>query len=178
MPKRSEKRDAAKAEYLADQCALVALQALGGVPCGDFHGCAALFKLGGACGPGAVSQTVLHHGGYRQAVALLTVHDIHNIPNEGGLLLLDRGVLSGEPAFRDINRYQFVDAVIDRGVVHVNNGLPLLLVVSLIDGVFHLSHGLIDRDHTGEGEEGGLQNGIGAAAQPQLNVPYPCLRDS
>ena len=162
----------------ADQCALVALQALGGVPCGDFHGCAALFKLGGACGPGAVSQTVLHHGGYRQAVALLAVHRVHHVPDEVRLVLPDGGVLGGEPAVRDLHGHQLVDAVLDGGVVHVHNGLPLLLEVGLVDGVLHLRDGLVNGDHRRELEEGGLQNRIRAAAQPQLNVPYPCLRDS
>ena len=150
----------------ADQGALVALDALRRVPDRNLHGGAPLFVLGGPGGPGAVLQTVLDHGGNRQAVALLAVHDLHHVLNEGGVPVLRRGVLGGLPAVRDLDLHQLVDAVVDGGVVHIYYFLALFFVVGLIDGIFHFRHRLVNGDNSGEGEKGGLENRVGAGAQP------------
>ena len=152
----------------ADERTLVALDALGHIPLGNVHSRAALFVLGGARMPGAVLQTVLLHNGHRQAVALLTVHHIHYLTDEVRCLPRHGRILSISPRGGDSHLHQLVDAVLDGGVVHVHHGLPLLLIIGLIDGVLHLGHRLLQRDHIGQLEEGSLQNGVGAAAQPQL----------
>ena len=152
----------------AHQRALVALNALGHIPLGHIHGSAALFILGGAGVPGAVLQAVLLHDGNRQTVALLAVHHIHYLADEVGSLALHRLILGLRPGGGNCDLHQLVDAVLDGGNVHVHHGLTLLLIIGLIDGVLHLGHRLLQRDHIGQLEEGGLQNGVGAAAQTQL----------
>ena len=58
--------------------------------------------------------------------------------------------------------------MVDGGVVHVHHGLPLLLVIGLVNGLLHLRDRLRNGDNAGEGEERSLQNGVGAAAKPQF----------
>ena len=152
----------------ADQSTLVALEALGGVPLRDLHGSAALFKLGGTGRPSAVFHSVLHHGGNGDAVALLMVHHRHHILNESGSRALLGGILCIQPAVRDGDFLELIDAVVDGGVVHVHHGLPLLLVIGLVNGLLHLRDRLRNGDNAGEGEERSLQNGVGAAAKPQF----------
>ena len=152
----------------ADERTLVALDALGHIPLGNVHSRTALFILGGARVPGAVLQTVFLHNGHRQAVALLAVHHVHHLADEVRCLPLHGRILSISPRGGDSHLHQLVDAVLDGGVVHVHHGLPLLLIIGLIDGFLHLRHRLLQRDHIGQLEEGGLQNGVGAAAQTQL----------
>ena len=118
--------------------------------------------------PGAVLQTVFLHNGHRQAVTLLAVHHVHHLADEVRCLPRHGRILSISPRGGDSHLHQLVDAVLDGGVVHVHHGLTLLLIIGLIDGVLHLGNGLLQRDHIGQLEEGGLQNGVGAAAQTQL----------
>ena len=152
----------------ADERTLVALDALGHVPLGHIHSRAALFILGGARVPGAILQTVFLHNGHRQAVALLAVHHVHHLADEVRCLPRHGRILSISPRGGDSHLHQLVDAVLDGGVVHVHHGLTLLLIIGLIDGVLHLGHRLLQGDHIGQLEEGSLQDGVGAAAQPQL----------
>ena len=152
----------------AHQGALVALDALGSVPGRDLHGGAPLLVLRGARGPGAVLQAVLHHGGHRQPLSLLPVHHGHHVLDKSGSRVGLGLVLGVQPALRDLHLMELVDAMVDGGAVHVHHRLALLLVIRLVDGVLHLRHRLVDGDHAGEGEEGGLKDGVGAAAQSQL----------
>ena len=152
----------------AHQGALVALDALGGVPGRDLHGGAPLLVLGGARGPGAVLQAVLHHGGHRQPSPSWRFITATTSWIKAGAVLGLGLVLGVQPALRDVHLLELVDAMVDGGAVHVHHRLALLLVIGLVDGVLHLRHRLVDGDHAGEGEEGGLQDGVGAAAQPQL----------
>ena len=152
----------------AYQGALVALDALARIPGRDLHGSAPLLILGGASGPGAVLQAVLHHGGYRQAVPLLPIHHGHHILDKGGGRV-GLGLVPGvQPALGDLHLMELVDAVVDGGVVHVHHRLALLFIIRLVDGVLHLRHRLLDGDDFGEGEEGRLENGVGPVPQPQL----------
>ena len=161
-------KDGTDGRMRAHQGALVTLQALGGVPLRNLHCGATLFILGRTCGPGAVLHAVLHHGGHGDAVALLAVHHSHYILDEGGGAALPRRVLGVQPTVGDRDFLELVDAVVDGGVIHVHHCLALLLVVGLVDGLLHLGDRLVDGDDPGEGEEGGLQDGVGPAAQTQL----------
>ena len=58
-------------------------------------------------------------------------------------------------------------AALDGGVVH-GDDLLALLAVGLGSGVLHVLDGVVDRDDVGNFEEGGLQNGVDAAAQTDL----------
>ena len=64
--------------------------------------------------------------------------------------------------------HQLVDAVVDGGVVHIYYFLALLFVVGLVNGVLHFRHRLVNGDDSGEGEEGGLKDGVGAGAKTQF----------
>ena len=157
--------DRADRRVRADVRAHVALYALGHIPLGHFDRRAALLVLRGAGRPGAVLQAVLNHGGNRQHIALLAVHDRHNFLDEVRAVILLGCVLRSRPALRDLDLDQLVQAVVDGCVVHVNDRLALFLEVGLVDRVFHLGDRLIDRDNAGQLEERSLQDGVRAVAE-------------
>ena len=149
----------------ADIGAVVALDALGGVPVGDGDGHAALFIGGGAQLELAVH--VLDEGGDGQAVA---VHLADGV--EDGLDLLHKlraalqnggvgGVLSGGPVGGNLELLVGGGAGVNGLVVHIHHVLALLQV-GVGGGVLHIADGLFLGHDLGQLEEGGLEDGVGA----------------
>ena len=149
--------------------ALVALYALAGIPLGQQHGIGTLVVHGGAAGPRAVHGTVLLEQGHRQLVALQLIHGLDQVVQEvGGLALGNGRILGVLPALGDLNLVQGTDTLVHGGTVHIHHLLACLDQIGLVDGVLHGLHRHIHGDDVGQLEEGGLQHGIGAVAQPQL----------
>ena len=156
----------------ADVGALVALDALVLIPHGHVHGHAALLIGGGALLEGAVG-VVLGKGGDGQAVAVHAGHGLHDALDHlhgGGaalqllLLLLVHGV---GPVGGHGELLEGGGAHVDGLVVHIHHVLALLQV-GVGGGVLHVADGLGLGHHLGQGEEGGLQDGVGALAHADL----------
>ena len=121
---------------------------------------------------GTVPSACVHEGGNRQLVALLGVdrdQDVVDIVDQilsvAGSQLA--GLVARRMVFQEAGTSTLTyagDAAFDGGVVHVDD-LLALLAVGLGGGVLHILDGIIHGDDVGEFKEGGLQNGVGAAAQ-------------
>ncbi|CAN3974044.1 1-deoxy-D-xylulose-5-phosphate synthase, partial [Dysosmobacter welbionis] len=151
----------------ADIGAVVALDALGGIPSGNGHGHAALLIGGGAQLELAVHM--LDEGGHGQAVAVHAAHGVQNradlLHQSGGALVLDGlGLVhSVGPVGGHIELLVGGGAGVDGLVVHVHDVLALLQV-GVGGGVLHVAHSLALRHDLSQREEGGLQDGVGALA--------------
>ena len=155
----------------ADESALVALDALVGVPLGNGDGDAALLVGGGAELEGTVG--VIHEGGHGQAVAVHLVHGIEDLSDHlDGLLEAVLGLGGGAvdgvgPGGGNVDLDIGGGAGVDGLVVHVDHVLALLQV-GVEGGVLHV----LDRFRFGhdlrEGEEGALQDRVGALAHADL----------
>ena len=156
----------------ADIGALVALDALGAVPGGDGDGYAALFISGGAQLELAVHM--VHKGGNGQAVAVHLAHGLqdllHHLHKLGlalqGLVL---GLIHGiGPVGGNIDLLKGGGAQVDGLVVHIHHVLALLQVRGL-GLLLHVADGVLLRHDLGQGEEGGLENGVVALAHADLD---------
>ena len=156
----------------ADIGALVALDALGGVPGGDRHGHAALLISGSAQLELAVHM--IHEGGNGQAVAVHLAHgfqDLLDHLHQLGLavqLLGLLGVHSVGPLGGNVDLLIGGGAQIDGLVVHVHDVLALLQVGGL-GLLLHVGDGLLLRHDLGQGEERGLEDGVVALAHTDLD---------
>ena len=155
----------------ADVGALVTLNALGAVPGGHHDGHAPLLIGGGALLEGAVG--VGHEGGDGQAVAVHAVHGVqdgvdhvHQLGGAGVLAHLGL-VLGVGPGGGHVDLHIGGGAGVDGLVVHVHHVLALLQV-GVGGGVLHILDGLGLGHHLGQGEEGGLQDGVGPLAHADL----------
>ena len=155
----------------ADIGAVVALDALGGIPGGDVHRDTALLVSGGAQLELAVH--VLDESGDGQRVAVHLVHGIQD-----GLDLLHQLGLAGEdggishilcigPVGGHVELLVRSGTGIDGLVVHVHDVLALLQV-GVGGSVLHVLDSLSLGHHLGQREEGRLQNGVGALAHADL----------
>ena len=151
----------------ADEGALVALDALGGVPGGDGHGHAALLIGGGAQLEGAVHMGL--ESGNRQAVAVHAVNRIQDLVDHvhqlggTGVAVLLLHILGGGPGSGDLELLVGGGAGVDGLVVHIHHVLALLQV-GMSGGVLHVLDGLLLGHDLGQGEEGRLKDGVGALA--------------
>ena len=151
---------------------LVALDAVVHNPLGDIHSHAALLVSSGALGRGAVG--VVLEGGDRQVLAVEGVHGehhvvdvVHQLGTVAGSNLLLRVVHSVLPGGGHVHLDVAGSAAVDGVVVHLDNGVALT-AVRLGGGVLHILDGILFGDDLGNGEEGGLEHGVGAGAQAQL----------
>src|SRR5699024_770700 len=125
----------------ADKGAVVALNALAGIPLGDHNGGAALLVSGGAQFPLAVR--VMRKGRDRQAVAVHTgdgLHDVADHLDNFGTAgqLLGGSIGSGVgPGSGDLDLVDSVHAGVDGLVVHLDNSVALL-AVALLGGLLHV----------------------------------------
>ena len=150
----------------ADKGALVALQALGGVPGGQAGGDAALVILGSTHGIGAV--LIRSQSGNRQVVAPLTVAGDDDVLHHIGKALVHGALVLGLcPRGGDLHLHRAVDTGVYGGQVHGHH-LFALLGVGLLSGFFHVTHGIVHRHYVGELEESGLQDQVGVVAQTQF----------
>ena len=155
----------------ADIGAVVALDALGGIPGGHRHGHAALLIGGGAQLELAVH--VLDEGGHGQAVAVHAAHGIQDrgdlLHQSGGTLVLDGlGLIHGVgPVGGHVELLVGSGAGIDGLVVHVHDVLALLQV-GVGGGILHVLDGLALGHDLGQREEGGLEDGVGPLAHADL----------
>ena len=153
----------------ADEGALVALDAVGGVPLRDHDGGAALLVGGGAGGDRAVHH-VTGERAHGQVVAVLGGDHVGHVADEFGsqtvVVRVHETARSVLPGFGNLD-FHIVTAPVDGGVVHLDDVLALL-AVGLVDGFLHIGHGLFVRDDARDLEEGALQDGVGAAAQADL----------
>ena len=150
----------------ADQGALATLSAEVFLPLGQFQGDAALFEAGGGRGPGAVGG----HEAHRQPVPLVGHEDGGHLADEGGGIgghgwgpIKGAGDLVG-----DGHPVQPRQGGVDGGVVTLQQALTLAAV-----GLFHrlldMGDGLRLLQDTGDGEKGGLHDGIDAP--PHAGAP-------
>ena len=152
--------------------ALVALDAVVHNPLGNVHSHAALLISSGALGRGAVG--VVLEGGDRQVLAVEGVDGVHHVVDVihqlGTVASGDLGlriVHSVLPGSGHVHLDIAGSAAVDGVVVHLDNGVALT-AVRLGGGVLHILDGILFGDDLGNGEEGGLQHGVGAGAQAQL----------
>ena len=164
-----------------DVGALVALDAFVHLPFGDGDGDAAFFKGAGACGEGAVFHAA--EGADGEFVSFLAVHGDEDVVDEGGGLghhadaaeaagalefgLVGFGVRGGFPGFRYGDGDEGADALVDGGVVHVDDFLAFV-AVGVDDGVFEVGDGFFDGDDIGEFEEGGLHDHVESSAEAEF----------
>ncbi len=155
----------------ADIGAGVALDALVGIPHGDADGYAALLIGGRAQLELAVHMGHKHADG--QAVAVHSANGLQNILDHGDQLglalqavagLLVRGV---GPVGGHIDLDEGGSAGVNGLVVHFHHVLTLL-GVGLGGGVLHVLDGLLLGHDLGQGEEGGLEDGVGTLAHADL----------
>ena len=156
----------------ADIGALVALDALGGVPGGDGHGHAALLIGGGAQLELAVHM--IGKGGDGQAVAVHLAHGLQDLLDHlhqlglamqllGGLVVHSVGPVGG-----NVDLLIGGGAQIDGLVVHVHDVLTLLQVGGL-GLLLHVGDGLFLGHDLGQREERGLEDGVVALAHTDLD---------
>ena len=148
----------------ADKDALVALDTEGGVPLRNLEGDGAFFELGGGGRPAAVGRD----GADREQIALAGEQAGGDIAEdalgEGGVTV-GRGLAGGSGGERGGHRNldQGGEGGVHGGVVHLDD-VVALAGVGFGDGLLDVGDGLVLREHAGEGEETGLENGVGAAA--------------
>ena len=155
----------------ADEGALVALYALLGIPRRDGNGDAALLISGGTELEGTVG--VIDESGNRQAVAVHLVDRVQNGADHlDGLLAAGLGnglgLVDGiGPGGGHVNLDIGGGTGVDGRIVHVDNILALLQV-GVQSGILHVLDGLGLGHDLCQGEEGGLENGVGALAHADL----------
>ena len=160
----------------ADECTLVAADALGSIPLGNVHSGAALLVCRCALLPLAVC--ICNESGNGQAVAVHTSDGLHDITD-----LLDQLRTAGEslgsgislgvgPGSGNVDLVDRVNTSIDGLPVHLNNVLALL-AVALLSCLLHEVDSVLDGHNVSQLEESGLQDGIGALAHTDLD----CLID-
>ncbi len=165
-------RERADGGVRAHKRALVALDAGVGAPLGHRHGHAALLVGRGAQRELAV--LVADEGGHGQRVAVHASHRLHDALDKGHGLgtALDIGGLGSSrgalPRLGHVHLHESGGAGIDGLVVHVNDVLALLGVGSR-GRILHVLDGLFLGHDLGQGEEGGLQDGVGALAHADLD---------
>ncbi len=156
----------------AHERALVALDAGVGVPLGHRHGHAALLVGRGAQRELAV--LIAHEGGHGQGVAVHAAHGEHDVLHKAHGLgtALGRSGLNGAlgvlPRSGHFHGHEGSSAGIDGLVVHVHDILALLGIGGR-GRVLHVADGLLLGHDAGQGEEGGLQDGVGALAHADLD---------
>ncbi len=156
----------------ADEGAVVALDALFGIPLGHGNRDAALLIGGSALLIGAVHM--VHKRGDGQAVAVHLVDGHQDVLDhldqlglalEHGLVLLVLGVCPcGRNLDLDISGRAGVD-----GLPVLLDDVHALLGVGVLGGVLHILDGVGLGHDLGEGEEGGLQDGVRALAHADLD---------
>ncbi len=149
----------------ADHDALAALDAQVGFPNRDFQGDVAFFPLRGAGREGAVHR----HGAHGHVVAFEGQHRAEHVLDEVRRFGRDDGPARdlGGGLRRNLDLEQVLDGRIDGGKVLLHNGFAAL-AVGLLDGVLDLGDGLLARQDAADGEEGGLHDGVHAAAHAGL----------
>ena len=156
----------------ADQCALVAHDALCGIPYGHFHGNTALLVFGGSGGHGAVGS----HPGYGKAVALLRLNGLDifmevRIIGHGN----DHSAFGGGgPTLGILDLYNRIDACIDGVVVLLHHGVTLL-GIGLLGSSLHEGNGIRFGDHVGQLEESSLHDGVDTAAHAHIVCQLDCI---
>ena len=124
----------------ANEGALVALHALGGIPLGNGDGDAPLLVSGSAQLKGTVSM--VNEGGDRQAVAIHLVHRIQNVGDHlHGLLPTGLGsvglvILGLGPGSGNLNLHVGGGAGIDGGIVHIHQADWRMVLVRLPMPIF------------------------------------------
>ena len=150
----------------ADIGALVAADALLGVPDWHVDGRAALL-VGGAAERVRAVGAVAGELRDRQLIAFLAVHDFLDLGDElRQVALLFRRVLGVSPRCRHLDLVQGLDALVDGAVVHVDDVLALAAVRGH-DGFLEVGHGCLDRDDVRKFEERGLHDHVEAAAEAE-----------
>ena len=160
------REDRADGSVRADIGALVAADALLGVPDWHVDGRAALL-VGGAAERVRAVGAVAGELRDRQLVAFLAVHDFLDLGDElRQVALLFRRVLGISPRCRHLDLVQGLDALVDGAVVHVDDVLALAAVRGH-DGFLEVGHGRLDRDDVRKFEERGLHDHVEAAAEAE-----------
>ena len=160
------REDRADGSVRADIGALVAADALLGVPDWHVDGRAALL-VGGAAERVRTVGAVAGELRDRQLVAFLAVHDLLDLGDElRQVALLFRCVLGVSPRCRYLDLVQGLDALVDGAVVHVDDVLALAAVRG-DDGFLEVRHSRLDRDDVRELEERGLHDHVEAAAEAE-----------
>ena len=119
---------------------------------------------------------IVHKGGNRDAVALLVVDgdldftDVFRKARVNGF----RCIRERSPGSGNVNLLYGIQPGIDCSAVHVDD-LIALFGVGLYNGLLHIVNRFIQRQHTGEFEEGCLQHSICAVAEAKLLGNVSCI---
>ncbi len=144
------------------------LDALARIPFRNQDSDAPLLKGGCAGRHGAVG--VGQEGTDRKAVSVLRVDDVGDGFHEfGGQAVFVRGFELGCD-LRPLgghSHFGIFSSALDGGVVHIHH-LFALVSVTFHDRVLHVFHGVVVGDDAGDLEEGGLQDRVGPAAEPDF----------
>ena len=150
----------------ADERALIALDAVFGDPLGNLDRDAALFKLRGSGGNGAVRA---ERGG-GELVSLEDQDGMNDIAEIFVIRHLDGFRPFGRirPGCGNLDLYEVRLCGFDRAVIHLHDGVALLRE-GLVSHLFHeFLRFFVRHDAVVDEEERGLQDGVGSAAEPQL----------
>ena len=112
---------------------------------------------------------IIHECGDRDSVSRLIVGWDLNLPNvfRQGLINDFLRILQRRPCFGNVDLLYGSKTGIHSCAVHVND-LVALFGICLDDGLFHIIHGVINGQHTGQFEESGLKNGIRTVSESDL----------
>jgi len=150
----------------AEERALVALNALSGVPLGDGSSDTTLLEASGTHGV----NTLLHEDGDRKVITLHAVGRADNLLDEVrdriAALLNNEEVLVADvgPCGRDLNLVKTADGSIDSADVHVDD-LGTLDTISALDSLLEELESLVNRKNTRETEEHSLHDSVNTTAK-------------
>ncbi len=163
----------------ANERALVALNALGGIPFRDVDGNTTLFISGSTLRESTVSG--VFECGNRQFVAVLCADRIENILDEVDEFLaiafdrlVNNAALGVSPGGRDVDFDEVDDTGVNGALVH-RNDLFTLLAVGVLNGILHVLDGVIKRDDAGKFEERGLKDHVDTSAEADLACEFEAV---
>ena len=157
----------------ADECTLVTLDTVLGDPLGNVNCDTALLISSGALRERTVGN--INECGNRDLVAALCVNGDLYIVNEVDQelvvalsLVLGELALAVSPGSGNVYLDNLAGTLLDSGVVHVDD-IVALLSKGLVRHLLHVCDSVLGRNDVSDGEERGLEHGVGLVAQTDLS---------
>ena len=167
----------------ANECTLVTLDTVLGNPLGNVNSDTALLICSGTLGECTVNDVHINEGGYGDLVAALCVYGDLNLVDEINQelvvalsLVLGELALAVSPGSRNVYLDDLACALVDSGVVHVDD-IVALLGKGLVRHLLHVGDSVLGRNDVCDGEERGLEHGVGLVAQTDLSCHLVSVDD-